>query len=146
MYAILLTIFLLVCLALIIVVLMQSSKGGGLAGAFGGSSDAALLGGRSAGNLLSRATGYLAGSFIVLALVLSLMSSRQGSGQIEEGVIARQQREAASNQLDVAPGASILDEIQTEGMTEDVPPAESGEAPAESGGDEPVGEPQPSTP
>ena len=145
MYAIFLTIFLFVCLALIIVVLMQSSKGGGLAGAFGGSSDAALLGGRSASNLLSRATGYLAGSFIVLALLLSLLSSRQGV-QTEEGVIARQQRESASNQLDVAPGASILDEIQTDGLGEETPPAENGEAPADTGGDAPIGEPQPSTP
>ena len=141
MYAVLLSIFILICLVLVVVVLLQSSKGGGLAGAFGGSSDVALLGGRSAGNLLTKLTGWLAGSFIVLALVLSILSSQIGGSETEEGIVARQQRQGTTNAVDVKAGASILDDLE-------MPAAEEAEG---TGGEEtpaevPVGEPAPTTP
>ena len=141
MYAVLLTIFILVCLVLVIVVLLQSSKGGGLAGAFGGSSDVALLGGRSAGNLLTKLTGWLAGCFIVLALVLSILSAHLGGGEAEEGIVARQQRQGATNAVDVQAGASILDALEMP-AAEEAEGAGSEETPAE----DPAGEPVPVTP
>ena len=135
MYAVLLTLFILVCLVLVIVVLLQSSKGGGLAGAFGGSSDVALLGGRSAGNLLTKLTGWFAGAFIVLALLLSILSSRVGEEGQQEGVVARSHRQTTSNAVDVQAGASILDDLE-------MPAAEE----AGTGEEVPAETPEPATP
>ncbi|MDP6419329.1 MAG: preprotein translocase subunit SecG [Candidatus Krumholzibacteria bacterium] len=130
MYLILLTIFILVSLVLVIVVLMQSSKGGGLAGAFGGSSDAALLGGRSAGNFLSRMTWYLAFSFIGLSLILSILSAR--TTEPTEGIVAKQQKSGAINNFEVEEGASILDELDTVAPQEEASPPAGGASETES--------------
>ena len=75
MYAVLLVLHLIICLALIGVVLIQSGKGGGLAGgAFGGSAQT-VFGGRGATDFVTRATMILGGAFFVTSLVLALMSS-----------------------------------------------------------------------
>jgi preprotein translocase subunit SecG len=116
MFAVLLTLFIIVCIGLMIVVLMQSSKGGGLAGSFGGGgSDSSVLGGRGAATLLSKITVYLAGAFMFLALVLAVMSSRV---QVDEAdsIMARQRNEGGMDVYNVEDGASILNEIQTEGF------------------------------
>lgn len=78
MYGFLLAILILDGLFLAVVVLLQSGKGGGLA-AMGGSGTMptdGILGGRQATNLLTRATWTSGTIFMVLALVLSIMSSR----------------------------------------------------------------------
>ena len=78
MYGFLLAILILDGLFLGVVVLLQSGKGGGLA-AMGGSGTMpteGILGGRQATNLLTRATWTSGTIFMVLALVLSIMSSR----------------------------------------------------------------------
>src|SRR5204862_8158090 len=75
MYALLLILHLLICLALIGVVLVQSGKGGGLAGgAFGGSAQT-VFGGRGATDIVTRATMVLGGLFFLTSLVLALMTS-----------------------------------------------------------------------
>jgi preprotein translocase subunit SecG len=63
--------------ALGVVVLLQAGKGGGLA-AMGGGTGATdgILAGRQATSLLTRASWILGFSFMLLALVLSIMSSR----------------------------------------------------------------------
>ncbi len=81
MYGILLFVLILDGLFLSVVVLLQSGKGGGLA-AMGGSGTTptdGILGGRQATNLLTRATWTSGTVFMVLALVLSIMSSRASS-------------------------------------------------------------------
>ena len=81
MYGILLFILILDGLFLSVVVLLQSGKGGGLA-AMGGSGTTpteGILGGRQATNLLTRATWTSGTVFMVLALVLSILSSRASS-------------------------------------------------------------------
>tara|TARA_B100001142_G_C13750311_1_gene429124 strand:+ start:28 stop:375 length:348 start_codon:yes stop_codon:yes gene_type:complete len=80
MIGFLITLHAIISLLLIVVVLMQASQGGGLSGLSGGQTTNAMFGGRSAGNALSKFTTYLAGIFMGLALLISLISSpRPGS-------------------------------------------------------------------
>ena len=73
MYALLITISIIVAIFLIIVVLLQSSKGGGLAGSFGGTGQfGTVFGTRRTADFLSKATWWLGGGLIVLALIINL--------------------------------------------------------------------------
>lgn len=76
---ILLTIHILVCIALIAVVLLQRSEGGAL-GMGGGPTG--FMSARGAGDLLTRTTWILAGTFFVLSLVLTLLSGRLGGSSV----------------------------------------------------------------
>jgi len=77
MYGFLLAILVLDGLFLGIVILLQSGKGGGLAAMGGGAAmTEGLLGGRQATTVLTRSTWISGTIFMVLALVLSIMSSR----------------------------------------------------------------------
>jgi len=77
MYSILLAILVLDGIFLGVVILLQSGKGGGLAAVGGGAAmTEGLLGGRQATTVLTRATWGAGAAFMVLALVLSIMSSR----------------------------------------------------------------------
>ena len=79
MIGFLITLHAIISLLLIITVLMQASQGGGLSGLSGGQTTNAIFGGRSAGNALSKLTTYLAGIFMGLALLISLISSSASS-------------------------------------------------------------------
>lgn len=78
MYGFLLTVMVLDGLFLSVVILLQAGKGGGLAAVGGGGGTMAdgVLGGRQATTVLTRATWTAGTIFMVLALVLSIMSSR----------------------------------------------------------------------
>jgi len=78
MYGFLLTVMVLDGLFLSVVILLQAGKGGGLAavGGSGGTMADGVLGGRQATTVLTRATWTAGTIFMVLALVLSIMSSR----------------------------------------------------------------------
>ncbi len=80
MQAIVLVIHLLLALALIAVVLLQRSEGGlgGLGGSGSGGGMGGLIGGRAAANLLTRATGVLAGSFFLTSIVLAILAGNTG--------------------------------------------------------------------
>jgi preprotein translocase subunit SecG len=86
MYGLLLTVLVLDGLFLSVVILLQAGKGGGLAavGGSGGTMADGVLGGRQATTVLTRATWTAGTIFMVLALVLSIMSSRS---QLPESVI-----------------------------------------------------------
>ena len=77
MHYFLLTLLILDAILLTTVVLLQAGKGGGLAamGAAGAGTDS-LFGSRQAATLLTRATWWTGGLFLVLAFTLSLMSTR----------------------------------------------------------------------
>jgi preprotein translocase subunit SecG len=76
MYALLLSIHLIVCLCLVAVILVQSGKGGGLAGgAFGGATQT-VFGGRGATDFITRATVVLGVLFFVTSLSLALLTTR----------------------------------------------------------------------
>jgi preprotein translocase subunit SecG len=77
MYALLLAIMVLDGLFMSVVILLQAGKGGGLAAVGGGAGmTEGILGGRQAATVLTRATWISGSLFMVLALVLSIMSSR----------------------------------------------------------------------
>jgi preprotein translocase subunit SecG len=82
MYGILLSILVLDGIFLGVVILLQSGKGGGLAAVGGGAGmTEGLLGGRQATTVLTRATWTAGTIFMVLALVLSILSSRSQQPQ-----------------------------------------------------------------
>jgi preprotein translocase subunit SecG len=78
MYGFLLALLVLDGIFLSVVILLQSGKGGGLAavGGSGGTMADGVLGGRQAATVLTRSTWASGTIFMVLALVLSIMSSR----------------------------------------------------------------------
>ena len=78
MYTFLVILLVLASVLLVAVVLLQAGKGGGLAATFGGvgTSPDSFFGTRQMGNVLTKASWYLGGAFLLLGFVLSLMSSR----------------------------------------------------------------------
>ena len=77
MYGFLLFLLVLDGLILGVVILLQAGKGGGLAAMGGGASPTeGILAGRQAASVLTRTTWTTGTLFMVLALVLSIMSSR----------------------------------------------------------------------
>src|SRR5881628_218229 len=94
MYAFLLILHLIICLALIGVVLVQSGKGGGLAGgAFGGSAQT-VFGGRGATDIVTRATMVLGGMFFITSIALALMTG--GQRATSRSLVQEAARKAAS--------------------------------------------------
>ena len=69
-----------VALFLIVVVLLQTGKRADLAGAFGGGGSQTAFGTRGAATVLSRATAWSAGIFMVTSLILTLLQSGAGVG------------------------------------------------------------------
>jgi len=74
MYALLITIFVIVAVALVFVILVQSGKGGGLAGIAGGGDTGSVFGGKGTAPFLTKITTILAAVFMVVALVLGFMT------------------------------------------------------------------------
>lgn len=64
-----------VSLVLMFVVLLQQGKGGGMGAAFGGGATSQVFGGRGAGNVLTRATGICAATFMLTSVTLAYRSS-----------------------------------------------------------------------
>lgn len=83
MQTIILVVHLILALALVGVVLLQRSEGGlgglGGSGPGGGGGMGGLMGGRAAANLLTRATGVLAGSFMATSIVLAILAGGNDS-------------------------------------------------------------------
>src|SRR5690606_5816949 len=81
MYTFLLILLILDALVLCVAILLQAGKGGGMAAAFGGASSSAdsVIGMRQAGNLLTKASWWCGGIFLVLSFILQLMSSRSAT-------------------------------------------------------------------
>src|SRR6202046_2445376 len=76
MYILVLLIHVVVCLFLIVVILLQSGKAADLAGAFGGMGSQTAFGPRGSATLLSKATTASAAIFMVTALPLSILATR----------------------------------------------------------------------
>ena len=142
MYALLIVLHMLICLALIGVVLIQSGKGGGLAGgAFGGSAQT-VFGGRGATDIVTRATMVLGGLFFVTSLVLALMTTGQRGST--RSLIQNEARRAASTPA--APGSAPSQTPPVGGGT--APAPTGGTAPAPTGGTAPAptgGQPAPTS-
>lgn len=77
MTAVIITIHLILALGIVFLVLIQKSEGGGLG--IGGGSGGGMGGfmtGRATANLLTRATGVVAGLFMLTSITLALMAGR----------------------------------------------------------------------
>jgi preprotein translocase subunit SecG len=102
MYSFLLAILILDGIFLSVVILLQSGKGGGLAAVGGGAAmTEGILGGRQATTVLTRATWTSGTIFMVLALALSIMSSRSS---VPESVIQVPAPAASTQPEPVLPG------------------------------------------
>ena len=136
MFGFLLTILVLNGLFLCVIILLQAGKGGGLAAMGGGGTAPGtenLLGGRQASEFLVRATWAGGTLFLVLALVLSILSTRGFEGQpVLQGDPASAPSPlipGAEDGAEEAPPAELPDEVPPGG--EEVPP---GEPPDSDGG------------
>lgn len=127
MYGFLLAILILDGLFLGVVILLQSGKGGGLAAMGGGAAATdGILGGRQATTVLTRATWTAGTAFMVLALVLSILSSRA------------QQPESILRQ-DLAPATTTQPEPVLPGVQEEttIPPSAEGGSGGDAGAADP---------
>lgn len=108
-----------VALLLIGAVLLQNSKGSGLTGAFGSMGAAQTLGVRRTADFLSRATGYLAATFMVLCVIAEFVgSSASKVDESRESVIQKN----APVQTPLAPPA--LPNTPAPTQPEGTPPAQ----------------------
>jgi preprotein translocase subunit SecG len=73
------TIHVIVSLFLILVILLQQGKSADLAGAFGGQGSQTAFGPRSAANLLTKSTAWLAGVFIITSITLTVMMQHRAA-------------------------------------------------------------------
>jgi preprotein translocase subunit SecG len=75
LFGLLLTILIIDAILLMVVILLQAGTGGGLAAMGGSASTDTLLGGRQATTILTRATWWMGGIFLGLALILTGVGS-----------------------------------------------------------------------
>ncbi len=71
------TIHVIVCVLLIVIILLQQGKSADLAAAFGGQGSQTAFGPRSAANLLTRATTWLAAVFVITSITLTVLMQHQ---------------------------------------------------------------------
>ncbi len=85
---IILVVHLMLALAMIVVVLLQRSEGGalGIGGGGGGGGMSGFMTGRSAANVLTRATAILAALFLLTSIVLAKLS--RGTGEATGSVVS----------------------------------------------------------
>jgi preprotein translocase subunit SecG len=74
---VLIAVHIIVCLLLIVIVLLQQGKSADLAAAFGGQGSQTAFGPRSAANLLTKATAWLAVIFFITSMTLTVMYQHQ---------------------------------------------------------------------
>ncbi|MDR2693340.1 MAG: preprotein translocase subunit SecG [Chitinispirillales bacterium] len=78
-FAILLVLFLLVCVFICLLILIQSDKGGGISGAIGGLSGAnSFLGTQDTANVLTKGTYIFGAVFLVLCVLMTLFEPGGG--------------------------------------------------------------------
>jgi len=106
MYTIAITFEIIIGILLMLAILMQSSKGGGLAGSFGGANLGTVFGVRRTSDFLTTVTQWLAGIFMVLALVINLWLLPRG-GEKKESVIQSGPPPAALPPSQEAPSTPI---------------------------------------
>jgi protein translocase SecG subunit len=98
LWYILLALYIPSCIGLIVIVLLQKGKGVGFAGAFGvGSGSDTVFGPRMSKTLPQRLTYVMAATFMVIALIMSLIS-----GRMSRGVAPSEVAEGAAVQTDLS--------------------------------------------
>lgn len=134
MFAFLLALLILDALVLSVVVLLQAGQGGGLASLGGAGGTDTVLGGRQAVTILTKASWWCGGIFLVLSLILQFVPRGGGTSDLQE-------RLRAASPTIPAPGASLplggasttaapSPDAKAPAATSPAPPAPSGGAPA----------------
>lgn len=131
MFGLLLAILILDGIFMAVIILLQAGKGGGLAamGGSGGTMADSVLGGRQAATLLTKATWVSGGLFLVLALVLSVMSSRAAQPdsilrqEFQSAPVAPQPIVPGTEPAATEPAAPPGGEDEGGGAAEEPPPA-----------------------
>ncbi len=110
MQTVIIVIHLMVVLAMIGLVLLQKSEGGGL-GMGGGSG---FMTTRGSGNVLTRTTWILAGTFFATSLILSILAGieRRPASLIVPGSPVQAPGGTQAPGAPAAPGGSLLDQFQ----------------------------------
>ncbi len=81
MATLILSIYIVICIALVVVVLLQQGKGADIGAVFGGSSQT-VFGASGAGNVLTKATWAMAALFFATSIFLAYASARRITGSI----------------------------------------------------------------
>lgn len=128
MFTFLIVLISLIALVLCVMILLQSAKGGGLAASFGGASSStdSFMGGRQAANALTKMSWYGGGSFLFLALVLTVLSARPDTAPesiLRQGLPGQQSLPEAPPSLleappDLGEGAAPSDDAAAPGSEE----------------------------
>jgi preprotein translocase subunit SecG len=138
MTTVLILIHLMVVLAMIGLILLQRSEGGalGIGGSAGG-----FLTGRSAGNVLSHTTAWLAGAFFITSITLTILARIESRpSDIFDAVPVETTTETpAAPEQPVGPPASAEDVLKGLGGSAETPAP--GTPPASSGGTSGGGQP-----
>ena len=116
MYAIVVSIHVVISLFLIAVILLQAGKGGGLADTFGGSQMQNLFGTKST-TVLTKLTAVCAIGFIITCISLAVISSKKGKSIIDNVRIPATTTAAPKAQPSAAPEAKVPAPASTESAT-----------------------------
>jgi preprotein translocase subunit SecG len=122
MEQIILVVHLLVALAIIGLILMQQGKGADIGASFGAGASQTLFGSTGSGNVLSRATGWLAAAFFVTSFTLAVIASNQTADEEDLGFTLPEVAQSTSTDLPV---------LDSDPAASDVPAMDVEEAPAE---------------
>jgi len=109
MYTLLIVLSVIIAAMLIIIVLLQSGKGEGLSGSIGGGvgNMGTMFGTRRTADFLSKATWWLGGSMLALAILINLFFLPTSVDQQRESIIQSSQQQAV-------PSTPALPQAQTE--------------------------------
>jgi len=97
MTTLLVTVHLIVALLLIVLVLIQRGQGADMGSSFGGGGAQTLFGSRGSGSFLGKATGALAGVFMMTSLSLAFFTQQQAGSSVERAAIPQQQQAAPTS-------------------------------------------------
>lgn len=107
-------------LILIPAILLQAGQGGGLATQFGGASSTdSFVGGRQAATILTKASWYAGGGFLVICFMLSLISTSRGQ---RASVVEQQLRQQTQQEAPAAPAPLPLPGAEQPAPTQGQPP------------------------
>jgi preprotein translocase subunit SecG len=102
MQEVLLIVHLLLAIAIVVVVLLQRSEGGALG--IGGGGGGGFVTGRSAANILTRATAILAACFMATSVLLTILASNTGG---PKSILDQPASEAPANQPEAPAGPTV---------------------------------------
>lgn len=130
LFAILVFLFIIVCIFLVFLILIQSDKGGGISGAIGGSLGGAsnLLGTQDTANILTKGTAIFGGVFLLLCVLMSLVLSQQNNSakaSILQEKMTKEKKYSPASALDNAAGTEELQLDNPEAIEKSAVPADS---------------------